>query len=684
MHTRGFELAAWQRQAVEAWERGDATGPYRGTLEVFTGGGKTLIALACAERASAIAPDLRLAVVVPTQALAQQWRDVLRRHTDLAASDIGVLGGGSRADFGRHRAVVAVLNTAAKRLPELAAGVPNVMLVVDECHRAGAPTFSRVLRTPARFRLGLSATPEREEYDENGEPLVYDEQLVARALGRVVHRFDLRQARLHGWLPAYEIHHHGVELLPEERAAYERATRKVDDAADALRALGVETARAQHLQSRPGPVGRAAGAYVAATTQRKDLLYRASERARVAASIVHEALATDATRRVLLFHERVAEAEQLFEALSAAVGPVRVELEHSGLSTARRRAALDAFRSGEASVLVSVKSLIEGIDVPDADVGVSVASSSSVRQRVQSLGRVLRRRFEPDADEKHAAMHILYVTDTVDEVIYSKADWSDLTGGGANLYWHWSREPGQPPERQAGPPATPKPTEEQEWQRIEPLLDDAPLAWFGEFTGQEYSVDTLDTVRNVSGSVILNPQGTPDMVRAVRGRSGGRFRVTPLHRLVLVRSGSDDSGAVMVAGRLAEPFDIASADDPAQEGEVSASELRPGSVYRGPASKELGTFRLRQKRGGVIERRGADGAVEFALTAGTGRTDLEENARRVVEAWQGLFDRGITFHVNGLGHAWYEASGERRFLADVPGGFVFPSANHEEAELRWH
>ena len=51
---RGFDLQDWQRKAVEAWISGDAGGPFRGTLEIFTGGGKTLIALACAEAAQGV------------------------------------------------------------------------------------------------------------------------------------------------------------------------------------------------------------------------------------------------------------------------------------------------------------------------------------------------------------------------------------------------------------------------------------------------------------------------------------------------------------------------------------------------------------------------------------------------------------------------------------------------------
>ena len=105
-----------------------------------------------------------------------------------------------------------------------------------------------------------------------------------------------------------------------------------------------------------------------------------------------------------------------------------------------------------------MKSLIEGIDVPAADVGVSVASSSSVRQRIQSLGRVLRRQFDEDVS-KLAEMHVIYVVDTVDEIIYAKEDWSDLTGEAANRYWVWPLDPEAPPEPQDGPPLTPRPTE---------------------------------------------------------------------------------------------------------------------------------------------------------------------------------------------------------------------------------
>ena len=155
-------------------------------------------------------------------------------------------------------------------------------------------------------------------------------------------------------------------------------------------------------------LGRVARHYVSATARRKDLLYRAAERHRVALRLVHDARREKERPRILLFHERVAEAEELFAALH---GAVRRRCRSRALAAVRlapRQRRCSGSETGPLGVLVSVKSLIEGIDVPAADVGISVASTSSVRQRVQSLGRVLRRPFD-DGARKEAEMHLIYV-----------------------------------------------------------------------------------------------------------------------------------------------------------------------------------------------------------------------------------------------------------------------------------
>lgn len=662
-----IRLSDWQQQAVENWWRGDSEGPQRGTLEVFTGGGKTLIALAAFARVTDADPHARLAVVVPTEALARQWVTALTRYTNLTKRDVGLHGAGRHSTFVGRRALVAVLNSAARKLPELASAAQPLMLVVDECHRAGAATFSKVLATPARYRLGLSATPARDEVDETGLPLSYDRQVGGRKLGSVVFRFGLKEAREIGWLPEYTVHHHGVRLTEDEAREYERVSRKVSEAADRLTAAALQTSQAWYLAARGGESASLAKGYIAALAARKDLLYRASERGRVAARIVEQLLQRERKPRILLFHERVAEAEALYEDLRERLPKTPMALEHSELPTAQRRQALGDFCEGTANVLVSVKSLVEGIDVPEADVGVSVASTSSVRQRIQTLGRVLRRRF--DAGAKLAEMHVIYVHDTVDESIYGKEDWSDLTGADANRYWLWPLDPTLPADAQPGPPLQPRPTEEAEWHRLGERVPAEPTPWFGEVPDYEFSVDTRGNVTTSEGSWIENPQRVPIMVARVRGRPGGRFRVTPVHNLVIVYGEGGEGMIPYLAGRLEEPFRLREATPETAAPDIGS--LVVGAAYPGPTDRAGGTYKIRQKRGGVIERvRGK--TSEFAAMEAPDQDPRIGNARRLLDAWKSLETAGLSFYVNRLGHAWYREAGEPRFLADVAGGFRWP------------
>lgn len=666
-------LVDWQEQAVEKWWKGSEEGPHRGTLEIFTGGGKTLIALAAYARVSASEPRARLAVVVPSEALARQWVVSLTNNTTLIKTDIGIMGAGRRDTFEGKRALVAVLNSAARKLPDVARNVGPLMLVVDECHRAGAATFSKVLSTHADYRLGLSATPARDEVDETGLPMSYDRQIVGRKLGGVVFRFGLREAREIGWLPEYTVHHHGVHLTEEERLDYERISRKVSDAADRLTSAGFQTSQAWHLAARAGDVASLAQGYIGALAARKDFLYRVTERGRVAARIVEHAMQRESRPRMLLFHERVEEAATLFAVLSAKMPAAEIALEHSELPAAQRRSALEKFRSGEVNVLVSVKSLVEGIDVPDADVGVSVASSSSVRQRIQTLGRVLRRRF--DGGPKQAEMHVIYVHDTVDESIYGKEDWSDLTGAEANRYWLWPLDPESPQEAQAGPPLQPRPTEEAEWKRLGEQVPDEPVRWLGELPDYEFSVDTRGNVKTSEGAWIENPQSVAAIVERVRGRPGGRFRVTPQYNLVIVYGEADGGMVPFVSGRLTEAFRLR--EDTSDAGiDLDVDTLTAGSPYPGPTDKTRGTYKIRQKRGGLIERRKGPETL-FALVDDAS-SPLAENGRRLLLAWKALNTSGLTFYVNRLWHAWYQDSGEPRFLATVPDGFLWSAPTELE------
>ena len=219
-----FSLEPWQGEAVSAWLASEppGLGPRHGILDIYTGAGKTVVALGAMAAVAAEAPATKFAVVVPTIALAQQWVAAVAERTTLPAARVGQVGGDRDDSFRTKDVLVYVLASARKavrRGSRLAADVAGheVMLVVDECHKAGAASSSRIFDAKTACRLGLSATPSREGADAQdalGQVLPLEEQLHGRALGGVCFRLGLRDGFERGMLPRYQIHHHGISPSP--------------------------------------------------------------------------------------------------------------------------------------------------------------------------------------------------------------------------------------------------------------------------------------------------------------------------------------------------------------------------------------------------------------------------------------------------------------------------------------
>ncbi len=536
-------LADWQADAVDRWRRSrhPTLGPRHGIIEAVTGTGKTLAAIACIADAVAEVASLRVAVVVPSQQLARQWAAELRRHLTLPPDQVGLRMTGHRDSLRHHRVVVWVIDSARRSLATDCRG-HDVMLVVDECHRSGSTKNRRIFDAETRFRLGLSATAQRRgEVGDDGLVLPLERQPHARALGPTFVKLSVARAEALGILPPFRLVHHGLSLTEKEQATYHGLCRGVREALAEASQLGLSAGAVQAAVAA-GAGGRfsaqqvqAAKAVQAATLARKHFLYLRPERARVASLLVAEALHERAAgAQVLLFHERIAAtkpkptaddgdreaprrgedpmagateraatmgAEGLFRnlrdladagALPLAGAPdIAIRRHHS--EHPDPEAFVDMRRPFDdpkrAQVLVSVKSAVEGVDLPNADVGVVVASSSSVRQRIQTLGRILRplrgadgRPMPRDAYEglPPRTLHLLYVHGTVDADIYQQTDWEELLGPDRNTFVRWELGAEQPHPDEAPPEPPPTDAEAAAWA-LSALEDSAgmPVPWPG-------------------------------------------------------------------------------------------------------------------------------------------------------------------------------------------------------------
>jgi superfamily II DNA or RNA helicase len=346
-----IELRPYQQAALTAWE---AAGR-RGLVALPTGSGKTRVALA-AMRSAACAT----LCLVPTRVLLHQWREELAR---VYQGPIGVWGDGSRE---AAPITVATYEGAYRNMPVL--GCRFALLVVDEAHHFGGAVRDEALEMSlAPYRLGLTATPPDDEHAlaELGRllgPVVF-QRSVADLAGRYLADFDL--IPLHIGLDREEADRY-AELMATFRPVF-IAFRRIAPGAKWSEFLAV---------SKQTEEGRAA---IAAWRRAQRLI--AFTRGKAAA--LDALLAEHRASKVLVF---TADNETAYAiARRHLVMPITCDI-----GRAEREAVLARFARGELRALVSSRVLNEGLDVPDADVGIIVGAAQGEREHIQRVGRVLR------------------------------------------------------------------------------------------------------------------------------------------------------------------------------------------------------------------------------------------------------------------------------------------------------
>lgn len=670
--TKGITLYDWQEDCVNKWFENK-----RGTIKVVTGAGKTILALAIMEKLQAVNKDLRVAIVVPTTVLQDQWYDEILRNSNLPPEMIGRLSGDYKDKFdGKTRILICVLNSAAKRLPRLAAKSKveeNLLLIADECHKAGASFMQRVFLTKRAYNLGLSATPEREEELETNRNEDYCTTILGQELGPIIYELTVRQALEQGILPEFEIHHYGLPLSEIEREQYENLSRRLRDVAGRLRELGHQqgihesniTNRTQQLAKRDDELGQAARQHLFLTNQRKHLLYNSTARQAAVINIIHREFQQDPATKALVFHESIESVMLLYHRLLEAEFPVAVE--HSALPETVRKTSIELFREGTAQIIVSARSLIEGFNVPETDIGIIAASSASVRQRIQTIGRLLRKGKDPD---KVARIYTLYMANTTDEVIYGKSDWDSLLGAQRNRYFLLD-EKGNLKERQE-PPRTPLPRDSDIPMESLKAGDEYP----GVYEGTEYSCDSDGNVLTADGDLVINPQGVPELIRKVRG-SYGRFKVTPKQRYLLFLETAQGEWVVKFVGVLKEPFRLAELESESDLKEIEVSGFELGRQFPPElVGKNPQAIYLRQSRGRTVlakkEGRGwlfvRTGRKAEDPTKGLDGANLLQAAVEYKKSYPGLSKMLVT----NQGHVVVLKDGKYRYICTLKTGLEFP------------
>ncbi|WP_440990855.1 DEAD/DEAH box helicase family protein [Haloarchaeobius baliensis] len=385
-----YDLREYQQDALDAWsDGGGADGadepaplPNRGCIELPTGSGKTVVAVAAIEQLRT--PTL---VVVPTLDLVHQWRTELEREFDVP---VGQFGGGEQRE---ELLTVSTYDSAYLKAEDV--GDRFGLVVFDEVHHLGGEGYrdiARLLAAPAR--MGLTATFERPD-DAH--------EIVAELVGPLVYRLSADDlAGDH--LASYDVKRLTVELTSDERERYEQHQSTFTDYLARSNIRFTSGSDYQELVKRSGTDPEAREALLAKQRARRIMM---GSQAKVDA--LADILDDHRGDRVIVF---TAHNELAYDISERFLVPT---ITHE-TGTSERREVLERFRDGTYSRVVTSNVLDEGVDVPDANVAVILSGSGSEREFTQRLGRVLR----PKADGGRALLYELVSAETAEERVASR------------------------------------------------------------------------------------------------------------------------------------------------------------------------------------------------------------------------------------------------------------------------
>ena len=343
-------LRDYQKEAIEAW-----LVDKWGTVVLPTGAGKTLVGLKITEMLNV--PTL---IITPTLELVSQWE---RNVKEGFGYEPGVYTGEVKNIKG-----ITITTYASAYLSADYLGNKFLLAVFDEVHHLPSPSYSQIgelLLAP--YRLGLTATFEREDGLH---------EYASEIAGGVVYRADLKE--LSGkHLAPFEIKRIYVDLDHDEREEYQKHWKKYTSYLKKANIKGENLL--EQLIRLSGRSKEAREALLARMYAR-----RIAFGSRAKYRVLSELLMKHRGEKIIIFTEQN---EQVYEISKRFLVPF---ITHE-TKKREREYVLDSFRNGTYTVIATSKVLNEGVDVPDASVGIILGGSGSKREYVQRLGRILRK-----------------------------------------------------------------------------------------------------------------------------------------------------------------------------------------------------------------------------------------------------------------------------------------------------
>ncbi|PVU73948.1 DNA methylase [Acidianus hospitalis] len=361
-------LRDYQIEAIQKWKDNN----YRGVIALPTGAGKTIIGIKAIEETKV--PTL---IVTFTREQMLQWKETIMKFSSIRP-EVGLYYSNEKEI---RQITLSTYQTAFRHVSELSDKFD--LLIIDEAHHLPADKFREVaLGILATKRLGLSATPFRE--DGRHEELF-------KLMGGIVYYKPVDELIKKGYLAPYDIVQVKVFLTTEERKKYLTLLNK-------FRVLSKNKKLKELIVLAKNGDNNAIEALKVYNEIKKVVNFAQNKMLKI-----EEILNKEKGKKILIFTQYVDQAEEIARRFNTL-------LISGKMSKNERKKILDTFKFMKSGILTLTTVGDEGLDIPDASVGIIVTGTSSRRQFIQRLGRILR-----PVNGKRAILYEIIVAGTQEE-----------------------------------------------------------------------------------------------------------------------------------------------------------------------------------------------------------------------------------------------------------------------------
>ena len=401
----------YQSKAYDNWVKND----YKGLFAMATGTGKTITSLNCVLKEYKKTGIYRVIVLVPTLALISQWVKEVSKNFNFQ----NILECTSSSEWGNTldsyiRSInlqgdlnfILITSYATFRGTKFQQSFKRIMkfddliLIADEAHTLGAKGLLKVLPYQINKRIGLSATPKR-PFDSEGEDSL--NKFFNSSPPKYTFRYDMKKAIEDEVLCRYKYHPILVNLTSTELSHYQNYTRKLRRHIDPKTGRYKDTKEANLLLIlRKNIIHKAANKLDAISDIVEEI---GADKLEYCFVYVPEGTTPDYSVNDFFIGEDEINEKIIDNYAQLLANKYQFRLKKYTGNTTDRENILKNFEIGKLDMLLAMKCLDEGVDIPRAEYGIFCSSTGNPRQYVQRRGRLLRNH----KDKKEAAIYDLIV-----------------------------------------------------------------------------------------------------------------------------------------------------------------------------------------------------------------------------------------------------------------------------------